>query len=273
MSRNPSIDTFRGTTIIGMVFFTLTLKLSSNLPEILRHNSYESLHIGDFILPMFLFASGLSLAYYLQKKENEEKRVFRTDVIIRFSRLAIIGIILSPFSANGFFKMDEVMLCAILFIVCIIISKINWKILIFLICSINISYIALKEFYEISFFHKHYLGGYPATLYYLPVMLIGFIIGKEMISKGLWSKKNKIIISIILFFFLISWFFIPIKKLEATPSFMMLSILFSFSIFVFVDLICNNFHRFKEIEYLGKKSIRYWMTMYIIFIIPAHFYI
>lgn len=272
MSRNPSIDTFRGVAIIAMVFFTLTLKLSNDLPEIIRHNSYDSLHIGDFVLPMFLFASGLSIAYFIKKKESMKKREYKVDILRRFIRLVIIACILSPFSANGLFEMDEVMLSAILFIFCILLLKLNMKILIGIIFSINISYILLKEYYGTSIFEGYYLGGYPAALYYFPVMLIGFMIGKELITIQVFCKKNWIIISIIVLFFFISWIFIPIKKLEATPSFMMLSVLFSFSIFVFVDKIVKK-RRFKEIEYLGKKPIRYWMMMYIIFIIPAHFYI
>ena len=55
-----------------MVFFTVTLRLSSDLPDPLRHNVWGSLHLGDFVLPMFLFASGLSLAYFLQKREKEQ---------------------------------------------------------------------------------------------------------------------------------------------------------------------------------------------------------
>ena len=272
MTRNQSIDTFRGLAIIGMVFFTLTLKLSSDLPELLKHNSYDSLHIGDFVLPMFLFASGMSIAFFIKKREVMNKKDFKVDILRRFFRLVLIGIILSPFSANGFFEMDEVMLCAILFIACILLVKIDWKLLIFLIFLINFSYYALNEFYEISFFQEHYLGGYPATLYYFPVMLIGFIVGKELIAKDIFSKKNLIIMSIIVIFFFISWIIIPIKKLEASPSFMMLSILFSFIIFAVVDKMVKT-KRFKEIEYLGKKPIRYWLMMYIIFIIPAHFYI
>ena len=57
------MDAFRGLAIVGMVFFTLTLKLSRNLPDILKHNVSGSLHLGDFVLPMFIFGSGISLAY------------------------------------------------------------------------------------------------------------------------------------------------------------------------------------------------------------------
>ncbi|MCK4718720.1 MAG: DUF1624 domain-containing protein, partial [Thermoplasmata archaeon] len=68
--RDRSIDVFRGIAIVSMVFFTVTLKLSSDIPDILRHNSSGYFHIGDLVLPMFLFASGLSLAYYIDKRDK-----------------------------------------------------------------------------------------------------------------------------------------------------------------------------------------------------------
>ena len=147
MNRDHSIDAFRGLSIIGMVFFTVILRLSSNLPDILRHNVWGTVHLGDFILPMFLFASGLSLAYYLKKRENEKKNVFLQSILLRFGKLALVGISLSIFSAYGFLEMDEVMLSALLFIACVVLSKLNWKILIGIIFVINLSYIFLIHLY------------------------------------------------------------------------------------------------------------------------------
>jgi len=135
MIRNQSIDAFRGLAIIGMVFFTLTLRLSRNLPEILRHNVWESVHLGDFILPIFLFASGLSLAYFIQ--EREKQNTFSRDVVKRFGKLALVGISLSFFSAYVFLGMDEVILSAILFIACVALSKLDWKTILIIIFFIN----------------------------------------------------------------------------------------------------------------------------------------
>jgi len=273
MDRDHTIDAFRGFSIIGMVFFTVTLRLSSDLPEPLRHNVWGSLHLGDFVLPMFLFASGLSLAYFLHKKEREEQNVFLQDVLGRFGKLTLVGILLSFFSAYGFLEMDEVMLSAILFIVCVAFSKFDWKIVLGIIFFINISYIVIFQLGWINIFIGHYLGGYPAALYYLPVMLIGLIIGKGIISKGLWCERNILTILLIFVFFIIFWGFIPINKMTASPSFIMLSILFSFLIFAVMGKIVTNITSFRELEYLGRKPLRYWILMYIIFIIPLWFYI
>jgi len=270
MERDQAIDAFRGFAIMGMVFFTLTLKLSSNLPDLLRHNVWGTLHLGDFVLPMFLFASGLSLAYFLKKKEKQTN--FLHDVFKRFAKLALVGISLSYFSAYAFSAMDEVMLCALLFIACVLLYKVDWKIILSIIFFINVSYIVIIQVDMESIFIGRYLGGYLAALYYLPIMLTGLIIGKGLISNGLWCKNNKIIIGIIFIYFLIFSVFTPINKLTVSPSFIMLSTLFSFLIFVVIERLINDMDSLGELEYIGKKPLRYWLMMYISFIIPLTLY-
>ena len=273
MNRDHAIDAFRGIAIIGMIFFTVTRRLSSNLPEILRHNVWASIHLGDFILPMFLFASGLSLAYYLQGKEKENKNDFLQKVIGRFGKLALVGISLSIFSAYGFLEMDEVMLSALLFIACVALSRLNWKIILGIIFFINFSYIALIQLDQVTIFIGHYLGGYPTALYYLPVMLTGLIMGKGIISSGLWCKSNKIIIAMTFMFFLFFLVFIPLNKMTATPSFIMLSILFSFLIFSVIEMTVTSMSPLNRLEYIGRKPLRYWLMMYMVFLIPLWFYV
>jgi predicted acyltransferase len=273
MNRDHSIDSFRGIAIIGMVFFTVTLRLSSNLPDILRHNVWGTVHLGDFILPMFLFASGLSLAYFLKKRENEKKNLFLQSIFLRFGKLAMVGISLSIFSACGFLEMDEVMLSAILFITCIALSKLNWKILIIIIFVINSSYVALIFFDMTSIFVGHYLGGYPAALYYLPAMLTGLVIGKGIISKGLWCGSNQTVMWATFIFFLIFLIFIPLNKMTATPSFVMFATLFSFIIFVVMTEINSKITSLKKLESIGRRPLRYWLMMYIVFLIPLWFYV
>ena len=273
MNRNQPIDAFRGLAILGMVFFTVTLRLSRDLPELLRHNVWGSVHLGDFILPMFLFASGLSLAYFIQKREREKQNTYLRDVVKRFGKLALVGISLSIFSASGFLEMDEVTLSALVFIACIALSRLDWKVILCIIFFINLSYIALIQLDQVSIFIGHYLGGYPAALYYLPVMLIGLMIGKGIISEELLCKSNKITMVMIFVFFLIFWNFIPLNKMTASPSFIMLSILFSFLIFTVTEKIVCGINSLGELEYIGRKPLRYWLTMYIVFLIPLKLYI
>jgi len=272
MDRDHSIDVYRGIAIAGMVFFTLTLRLSSNLPEFLRHNMWGSIHIGDFILPMFLFASGLSLSYYINQKELSSKNQYIYSIFFRLIKLVSVGICLSFFSAYGFLEMDEVMLSAILFILCLALSKFNWKTNLGLIFIIFISYVVLVQLDMINIFYGHYLGGYPAALYYLPVMLVGLQVGKATIKENILCPSNKTIMWTIFLLFLISMIFIALDKMTVTPSFIYLSILCCFIFFVFVRLLLTKYVSLKTFAYMGQNPLRFWIMMYVFFLIPMWFY-
>lgn len=275
MKRNRSIDAFRGLAIVGMVFFTLTLRLSRNLPDILRHNVSGTLHIGDFVLPMFIFGSGISLAYYISKRKGMENNIFARDVLERFGLLALVGILLSPFSTRGFLEMDEVMLIALLFLACIVLYRLDWKILIGIVFFIDLTYLFFIEpGYLLSMdpFTGYYLGGYAAAPFYLTIMIVGLIIGQGIISDRLWCRKSIVTMTLASIFFLFTWAFVPIDKLAVSPSFMMLSILFCFVIYAVMDKIVKNMHSSNELEYLGRKPIRYWIMMYLFVLIPLTLY-
>src|SRR5512143_3645043 len=121
--RIEAIDRFRGLAIVLMVFFSLTLALSDSLPEAIRHNVPGSLHLGDFVLPMFLFASGMSLFFFVQKKGKGKH--FVLDLMERFGLLAMIWLFLAPFSGGGFLEMDELMLSLLLSVPTILMA--SWR--------------------------------------------------------------------------------------------------------------------------------------------------
>ena len=64
----------------------------------------------------------------------------------------------------------------------------------------------------------------------------------------------------------------PFNKMTSTPSFILLSIMFSFAIFSTIDFILNSDIFFGRLAYIGKKPLRYWLMMYIFFLIPLYFY-
>ncbi len=272
--RNQAIDAFRGLSIVAMVFFTLTLKLSSDLPELLRHNVKGSLHLGDFVLPMFLFASGMSIAYFMRNREGVGNKDLAVDVAKRFSLLAMVGLALSPISTRGTFEMDEVMLSALLFPICVILSKLNWVVSMSVMAFITLLYLAVMNpawsgIELASAFEGHYLGGYAAAPFYLPLMLAGLIIGRSFIT----DKKNsyqevQVMILLVTALFLLSLMFVPIDKLAVSPSFMMLSILFCCLVLYVVSKIMPHIGGLGELRYLGHKPLRYWILMYIFFIAP-----
>jgi len=269
----------------------MTLKLSSDLPELLKHNVPGSVHVGDFVLPMFLFASGLSLAYYFENNLSRGSLCSSSalkDIIGRFIKLAFIGLSLSYFSAYRLLEMDEVMLSAICFLACIFLSRFKWKFGLLIIILINLSYLLLIKFDHTYIFSQHYLGGYLSVPYYLPIMLSGFFVGQDMIlrsemnhltastnnaSENPISANNLLLMVGVMVLFLLSMLFAQLDKLTASPSFMMLSILVSFFLYIaFIKFKLSN-PIAAQIEYIGKNPLRFWVMMYVLLIIPGIIYV
>ena len=190
MRRNAAIDAFRGLSILAMVFFTFTLALSSNLPDILKHNVRGSFHAGDLVLPMFVFASGMSLAYYLEKRADCDAASRWKDIASRFIKLAAVAVVLSPFSGRGFLQMDEIMLIAICFLACSALYPCSWGVQALILILISISYLALIQNDWATVFEDLYLGGYAAVPYYLPVMLSGTMVAKSVMHGGTACRRN-----------------------------------------------------------------------------------
>jgi len=176
--RIHSIDVFRGISILLMVFFTLILRLSDSLPDLIVHNVRESLHIGDFVLPMFLFASGISLVFFMKKRKDLETTIL--DIVGRFGKFVMISLFISSFSAGELFGMDELMLSAVLFLPVVLLIRFSDKVLAGVGIGVFTLYFALQAFALLPDFALHYLGGYPAAIFYLPVMLAGAIVGKNL---------------------------------------------------------------------------------------------
>jgi len=257
--RIHSIDVFRGISILLMVFFTLILRLSDSLPDLIVHNVRESLHIGDFVLPMFLFASGISLVFFMKKRKDLETTIL--DIVGRFGKFVMISLFISSFSAGELFGMDELMLSAVLFLPVVLLIRFSDKVLAGVGIGVFTLYFALQAFALLPDFALHYLGGYPAAIFYLPVMLAGAIVGKN-----LDKLKEMFVISVAISIVLLA--IIPPYKMAVSPSFMALSVSISLLVFILVQKIRNG-----AIEYLGKKPIRYWVLMFAILIVPLDFYI
>lgn len=241
-----------------MVFFTLILRLSDSLPELIIHNVRESIHIGDFVLPMFLFASGISLVFFIKKRKDLESRIL--DIVGRFGKFVMISLFISSFSAGELFGMDELMLSAVLFLPVVLLIRFSDKILAGIGIGIFALYFVLQSAMLLPDFTLHYLGGYSAAIFYLPVMLGGAIVGKN-----LDKLKEIFVISILISIVLLA--IIPPYKMSVSPSFMALSISVSLLIFILVQKTGND-----ALEYLGKKPIRYWILMFAVLIVPLDFY-
>ncbi|NYZ73979.1 DUF1624 domain-containing protein [Candidatus Micrarchaeota archaeon] len=290
--RIRSIDAFRGLAIMLMVFYTISFLLSRSLPDLLRHNVAGSLHIGDFVLPLFLFASGMSLVFFHEKRKKKKARDYVLDVVERFGKLVLISFFISPFSAGGFLQMDEVMLSAVLFLACVALVELPEFALLMAGLVVFVLYFALDALLLLPDFSAYYLGGYPAAVFYLPVMLGGVIAGKRVAGK----KGLTIALLGAGLLFVVLLLLVPPYKSDATPSFMALSVLFSLLVFVLVEGLVGrerasgmtreriarpehdtagvgrDEERRGILEYLGRQPIKYWVLMFVVVKIPVEVY-
>ncbi|MDD5022899.1 MAG: heparan-alpha-glucosaminide N-acetyltransferase domain-containing protein [Candidatus ainarchaeum sp.] len=259
MNRNHSIDLFRGISVVLMVFFTLILKLSNSLIDVLNHNVSGSFHFGDLVLPFFIFASGLSLSYFFNKRKKLSNINFFLDILYRIFILGIIWVFISPFSSGMLFGMDEIALILVLFILLCPLIRLRDEYLLLISLILFMLYPILS--YNIDF--SYYLGGFYASIFYLPIILSGFAIGRSIINNTPIIKKV-MLFSFILF--IILFYLFPIDKMRASPSFMALSILLASLLF---HILYKYPIKNKILQYLGKNSLRYWVLMFVLFIIPV----
>ncbi|PWA43521.1 hypothetical protein CTI12_AA537590 [Artemisia annua] len=99
--RIASLDVFRGLSIFLMVFVDYA---GSSLP-IIAHAPWNGLHLADFVMPMFLFAAGVSLAivykvdYLARKTENRFEATWKA--IVRAAKLFLLGVFLQGGYLHG----------------------------------------------------------------------------------------------------------------------------------------------------------------------------
>lgn len=276
--RVRAIDAFRGIAIVLMVFFSLTIRLSGSLPDVLRHNVAWSLHAGDFILPMFIFASGMSLVFFAKKREKKGRTAYVLDVAERLGKLVLVWALISLFSSGEWFGMDELMLIAILFVLGLALAGFGELALGALTMAICLAYVALLHLGMLPDFTAHYLGGYAAAVFYLPVMLAGVIAGKRVErGTGNWKRQTEELLLPALVAAIILLLLVPPWKMDASPSFMALSVSLSLLVFSFLSRVPERGGAVagsldSELVYLGTRPLRYWALMFVVLIIPMTFY-
>jgi len=266
--RVRSIDIFRGIAIVLMVFFSIYGVLSST-PDFLQHNRPDSVHFGDFVLPMFLFASGMSLVFFAKKRAKEGMPGYALDCANRLTQLLLVSVFITLF--RGYFLgMDEVMLNALLFIPSALLIVLPEAAIAGFSLLIFASYFALSSFNALPDFSAAYLGGYPAALFYLPVMLGGVIAGRRIFEGKSINSLLFVSIALSIALLLIS----PPYKDVVSPSFISLSILLSLVVFMAGGALLGKGSSQISgfFEYLGRRPIRYWVLMFIALLIPLEAY-
>jgi len=270
--RVRSIDAFRGLGIMLMVLFTLMARLSFP-PDQLQHNVPDSVHIGDFVLPMFLFASGMSLVFFRRKREGKDAGAYALDVAERFGALVLVSFLLSPFSAGSPFGMDEVMLNALLFLPCALMLALPDAALAAVMAAVAALYLGLASLHALPDFSAAYLGGYPAAVFWLPVMLGGVLAGRR-VAEG---RQYAALIAVFAIAAVALAALVPPWKMSASPSFMAFAMTVSLLFYYIIDRSVKR-AGWKDgegagpVEHAGMKPIRYWVLMFVLVAIPVDFY-
>lgn len=261
---------FRGLAVVLMVLFTLMMALSPGT-AFFRHNLAGEAHPGDFVLPLFLFASGMSIIFFVEKRASKPRVVFYLDTMERFGLLFGIGMLLSLFSTGTLFDMDEVALSAILFLLTVLALRLPDRAYLGVCAALAAVYYALYRFgMTAALFDGTHLGGYQAAIFYLPVMLAGAYLGKGILKgEEEADMRMKLLLAVSFVSFIALAFIFPIDKMRVSPSFMALSVMVGTIVFAGVRLLVEDMKMgFAVLEYLGRKPIRYWVMMFAFFIIP-----
>lgn len=94
--RIASLDVFRGLSIFLMVLVDYA---GSSLP-VIAHAPWNGLHLADFVMPMFLFAAGVSLAIvYKMKIPNRCEATWKA--VVRAMKLFLLGVFLQGGYLHG----------------------------------------------------------------------------------------------------------------------------------------------------------------------------
>ncbi|XP_024994030.1 heparan-alpha-glucosaminide N-acetyltransferase-like [Cynara cardunculus var. scolymus] len=93
--RIASLDVFRGLSIFLMVLVDYA---GSSLP-VIAHSPWNGLHLADFVMPLFLFAAGISLAIVYKKIENKYEATRKA--IVRAAELFLLGVFLQGGYLHG----------------------------------------------------------------------------------------------------------------------------------------------------------------------------
>lgn len=252
MSRDPTIDTVRGLAIAGMILYTVAPQISHDLPSVLAHNDFNRLLIGDFVFPLFLFTSGMSLAFLSQRIRERGWDGILKKLMLQALTLAIF----SPITTGQFLGMDEVGMNLVLFFPCLATTLLSTPLLISLQTFITALYFVFQHEGWLPDFRQTYLGGYYGAFWYLPIMIGG------VLAIRLQYSLPKLAIMAFLVSALLTSIIQPLKMISS-PSFMMLSI-------GVCSLVVWRMRGVRNamLEYLGARPLRVWILQFLLVLGP-----
>lgn len=248
---------------MGMFFYSVVGTLSRNLPAILEHNVAGRLRLGDFVLSLFLFSSGMSLAIVRSRYETLWRLSLWRNVAKRLGLMLFASAIITPFSTGTFGGMDEVMLNAALTIPTLLLASASVTTNIVVIVSIALLYYTLPYLGVTIPPSVEYLGGYKGAIFFLPVVVAGTLVCYSWRERALRHTYMWALATVV------TWALLGAPdKLLLTPSFMALSCLLG-------SLTLYSLGRFSIgnswMEYCGRHSLRMWCLMFVL-IAPLRLY-
>jgi hypothetical protein len=262
-SRDRQLDMLRGIAVMGMFFYSVVGTLSRNLPPTLEHNVIGKLRLGDFVLSLFLFSSGISLAILRSRYDTLWRINLWKNIAKRLAIMLFASAFITPFSTGTFGGMDEVMLNATLTIPTLLLASVGGAANIVTIVSIASLYYTLPLLGVIAIPPIEYLGGYKCSIFFLPVLIAGTIVCDSWRERALRHALIWALVTVG------TWGLLGAPdKLLLTPSFMALSCLVS----VLTLYILGRFSISSAwMEYCGRHSLRMWCLMFV-FLAPARLY-
>jgi hypothetical protein len=255
-SRDRQLDLLRGIAVMGMFFFSFVLSLSDKLPILLEHNVPGRLLPGDFVLSLFLFSSGVSIALLRARYTSVLSRDLWEKILRRLAMMIGVSTLITPFSVGTFLGMDEVMLNAALTLPALLLAGLGLGSNCAVVALLAVTYDGLQRVGLGLPVSTVYLGGYAGAIFFLPVMIAGVLVCHEWRDRALphtlaWAG----IVAL-------SWYlFGGPDKLSLTPSFMALSC----SASALVLYLLGRFHITNRwLEYCGRHSLRMWVLMFVL---------
>ncbi|GAA0175787.1 hypothetical protein Leryth_004410 [Lithospermum erythrorhizon] len=98
-ARVASLDVFRGLS----VFLMMVVDYGGSVFPVIAHSPWNSLHLADFVMPFFLFVSGISLAIVYKKVPDRKEASL--NVALRALKLFVLGILLQGGYFHGITSM------------------------------------------------------------------------------------------------------------------------------------------------------------------------
>lgn len=262
-SRDRQLDMLRGIAVMGMFFYSVVATFSQKLPPLLEHNIPGKLRLGDFVLSLFLFSSGMSLAILRSRYDTPWRTPLWRSIARRLSVMLVASTFITPFSSGTIGGMDEVMLNATLTIPTLLIASSGINNVALLFACLSLLYYALPSLGVTVVSPETYLGGYRGAIFFLPVLGAGALLSHSWRNRALRHAAAWGVVAIIL-----CVIFGAPDKLRLTPSFMALSCSMSaLTLYVLGRFSITN----NCIEHCGRYSLRMWCLMFVL-LAPARLY-